>query len=187
MQGDFDEWYQEVRPPMAAALAAWCGDASLAADSIDEAFVRAVERWDRVRAMPSPAGWVWRTATNVVRRRERRRSLERAVLRRHAASEPTASTGPDGSDVDLRRALALLTERQRTAVVLHHVADLPYAEVAEAMGIAEGTVGATLHQARQALAGHLIDVPLPSDPPSPGCAVADATPTGTAPIDGALP
>lgn len=125
MVEDFDDWYQEVRPSMAAALAAWCGDASLAADALDEAFVRAVERWDRVRATPSPAGWVWRTATNVVRRRRRRARIEQRLLQRHAAGQIEAASGPDGVDVDLHRALALLTDRQRTAVVLHHVADMP--------------------------------------------------------------
>lgn len=180
---DFDGWYEELRPSMAVALAAWCGDASVAADALDEAFVRAVERWERVRTMPSPAGWVWRTATNVVRRRQRRHRMEHHLLRRRAAGESETVAGPDGTDLDLRRALALLTDRQRTAIVLHHVADLAYDDVAEAMGIAVGTVGATLHQARQALARHLAETPNEVAPRSsarhPG--------TDPAPIDGALP
>lgn len=180
---DFDDWYEELRPSMAVALAAWCGDASVAADALDEAFVRAVERWEGVRAMPSPAGWVWHTATNVIRRRQRRHGLERALLRRRAAGEPETVAGPDGTDLDLCRALALLTDRQRTAIVLHHVADLAYEDVAEAMGIAVGTVGATLHQARQALARHLADTTSEIGPRSP----ARRRGTDPAPIDGALP
>jgi RNA polymerase sigma-70 factor, ECF subfamily len=152
---DFDGWYADVRPAMSAALVAWCGDPSVAAEALDEAFVRAIERWDRVRAMDAPAGWLWRTATNVARRRMRRQGLEGRAFRRHSSGRAEDAAGPTGDDVDLRRALMTLTERQRTAVVLHYIADLSVREVGLLMGIAEGTVGATLHQARSLLAAQL--------------------------------
>jgi len=47
--------------------------------------------------------------------------------------------------------LARLTPRQRLAVVLRHLVDLSTADVAAAMGCAEGTVKSTLHAAMQAL------------------------------------
>ena len=162
MVEDFDAWYGELRPPMLAALAAWCGDAGVADEALDEAFVRAYERWDRVRTSPSPAGWVWRTATNVVRRHHRRRSLEERILRRTDRRPEHSQPSRTDDDLDLRAALLHLTERQRTAIVLHHIADLPHAEVAEAMGVATGTVAATLHQARARLAAELT---LPADEP----------------------
>jgi RNA polymerase sigma-70 factor (ECF subfamily) len=167
MIDDFDHWYAEMRPSMSAALVAWCGDPSIAADALDEAFARAIERWDRVRAMDQPAGWVWHTASNVARRRMRRHWLERRALRRHASGRRDETAGPTGDDVDLRRALLTLTERQRTAVVLHYIADLPQREVGAAMGITEGTVGATLHQARSLLAARLA-LSEASDEPRPG-------------------
>lgn len=179
MEEDFDAWYAELRPRLASALAAWCGDPEVASDAVDEAFVRAIERWDRVGQLDVPAGWVWRTATNVVRRRARRTSLERRSVDRATAGRPTeagaaAGRGPALTDVDLRDALLQLTDRQRTAVVLHHIVDLPVAHVATAMGVATGTVSATLHQARCRLADLLADAPL--------------TPTTTAPrADGAIP
>ena len=152
---DFDGWYAELRPSMGRALVAWCGDPSVAADALDEAFVRAIERWDRVRTMDTPAGWLWRTATNLARRRMRRQGLEGRALRRQSSGRAEDEAGPTGDDVDLRRALLTLTERQRTAVVLHYIADRPVREIALLMGIAEGTVGATLHQARSLLAAQL--------------------------------
>jgi RNA polymerase sigma-70 factor, ECF subfamily len=162
MVDDFDEWYGGLRPTVLAALGAWCGDPGIAADAVDEAFVRALERWERVRVLDAPAGWVWSTATNVVRRRARRAGLERRSLRRHAAGRADALAGPTGDDVDLRRALLQLTERQRTAVVLRHVVDLPQREVAAWMGVEPGTVAATVHQARARLAAllALIDEPV---------------------------
>jgi hypothetical protein len=118
MVDDFDAWYAEARASLAPALAAWCGDAALAVDAIDEAFVRAIERWDRVRALSAPHGWVWQTAMNVVRRRQRRRRMEERLVRRRSAGQDLAVAGPTGVDVDLDRALRCLSERQRTAVVL---------------------------------------------------------------------
>ncbi len=162
MTEDFDTWYADLRPAMGVALAAWCGDASVAADALDESFARAIERWDRVRRLDSPAGWVWRTATNIVRRRERRHAMEARLLRRQSSPDAGAPDRVE-DDLDLRQALRALTERQRTAVVLYYVADLPVAEVALAMGVADGTVTATLHQARQRLNDAL--VPAPSGAP----------------------
>ena len=49
--------------------------------------------------------------------------------------------------LSVRDAIATLPARQREAVVLRYLADLPLADVAEAMGCAVGTVKATLHQA----------------------------------------
>ena len=155
MVDDFDAWYVDARASLDPALTAWCGDAGLASDALDEAFVRAVERWERVRKLTSPSGWVWRTATNVVRRRARRQQLEQRVLRRRSVGEQVDVAGPCGDDVDLRRALLRLTERQRTAVVLFYIADLPTKEIGDVMDIAVGTVAATLHQARHRLAQQL--------------------------------
>jgi len=103
MVDDFDEWYSSVRAEMAPALAAWCGDSALAADALDEAFTRAFERWNRVRRLDSPAGWVWRTSTNVVKRRSRRAAQEGRLLARHVANRPRIDVGID-DDLDLRRA-----------------------------------------------------------------------------------
>jgi RNA polymerase sigma-70 factor (ECF subfamily) len=183
MVDDFDAWYAELRPPMLAALGAWCGDLAAADDALDEAFTRAYERWDRVARSASPAGWVWRTATNVVRRQHRRRAVEERLLRRTDRRHDATRTAepPHGcvaDDLDLRAALLRLTPRQRTAVVLHHIADLPHAEVAAAMGIATGTVAATLHQARARLAAEL--APRPERP-------APASSPLPRPIDGATP
>lgn len=180
MEADFESWYVVARPRLHPALAVWCGDADAASDALDEAFTRALERWERVSAMASPDGWVWRTAANHVRRTVRRRHRELDVL----AAEPrtlsaTGTAAP--SDPDLRRAILDLSPRQRTAVVLHYLADLPTAEVAEVMEVAAGTVHATLHQARARLADAL-GQPVPVRPGSPaevvGAVEAPAPETG---------
>jgi RNA polymerase sigma-70 factor (ECF subfamily) len=160
---DFDEWYAAVRPRMIAALSGWCGDAGIASEAIDEAFVRAVEHWTKVSTSPSPEGWVWRTATNVVRRRMRRQQMEQRLLRRN--TQHREHDGPAPRDEDLIEALQELTERQRTVVVLHYIADKPIAEIATMLHIASGTVTATLHQARTRLAERLAPAHEPDPEP----------------------
>ena len=46
---------------MFASMTVLSGQRDLAADATDEAFSRALERWDRVGCMESPAGWTYRT------------------------------------------------------------------------------------------------------------------------------
>jgi RNA polymerase sigma-70 factor (ECF subfamily) len=81
----FEEWYQREHPRLLSSLTAISGDAWVASEATDEAFVRAYERWAAVRTMASPVGWTYRTGLNVARRRFRRRQLEERLLRRHAA------------------------------------------------------------------------------------------------------
>ena len=72
--------------------------------------------------------------------------------------EPHAANGHPERDAELRVALARLPERQRTAVFLRYYADLDYAAIGEALGIADGTVAATLNAAHAALRTRLQEV-----------------------------
>lgn len=155
----FERWYRAEHPRLLAALALVAGDVDLAREAVDEALARALERWERVGTMDSPGGWVYTVAVHELRRRQRRRAVERRLLgtqRRSAATAP-----PAGEAWDAVRQLPL---RQRTAVVLRYVADLPEAEIAAAMGVTRSTISSTLTHARRALAASLSDPPLPEVP-----------------------
>ena len=52
-------------------------------------------------------------------------------------------------------ALRRLPEAQREAVALHHLADLPVVEIADLLGVPEGTVKSRLMRGREALAALL--------------------------------
>jgi RNA polymerase sigma-70 factor (ECF subfamily) len=146
---DFEVWYQREHPVLLRALWAMSGDLDLAADAVDEAFSRALERWDRVSAMESPGGWVHTTAVNAYRRSLRRRALEdRLLRRRRPPMEPVARD----LDLALWTAVADLPRRQREVIVLRYVTDLPVAAIADALGITEGGASASLAKARRRLA-----------------------------------
>jgi RNA polymerase sigma-70 factor, ECF subfamily len=95
--------------------------------------------------MARPVGWVMTVAVNVERSRHKRDEQIRAATAR--AAEPKREQGEPESAFDLERALAQLTDRQRTAVILRFYAQLNTKETATAMRCAEGTVKATLHAA----------------------------------------
>ena len=150
---EFDRWYAETHSTVLVAVSLAClGDFEAAEDATNDAFVKALERWDSVSQMDSPIGWVTRVAINRARRNARRRTrriellsaqrLETAVLDRY-------------HDVDLWSSLRKLTARQREAIVLRYVADLSQAGVAAELGVATGTASATLSQARELLRTHL--------------------------------
>jgi RNA polymerase sigma factor (sigma-70 family) len=73
-------------------------------------------------------------------------------LRVHQELVDAPDGGADGDlDVDLVRALAKLTTRQRTAITLHYYLGLPLADIAAVMGCSVGTVKSTLSDGRARL------------------------------------
>lgn len=151
---DFGVWYELEAPEVARTLGLALGDRALAEEATAEAFARAFSRWEQVRVMASPVGWVYQVALNEARRGFRRRRLEERAARRRGADRGVVP-GPDEPADAVRDALAALPARARAAVALRYFADLPEAEVAALMGVARGTVAATLHQARRQLAAAL--------------------------------
>lgn len=109
------------------------GVRSEAEDVAQESLARAFVRWRTVRGHAE--AWVVRVAGNqaidVWRRRRRVTDTE---------APEVATPGPDVQRVDLHRALAGLSKRQREVVVLRYVADLPEAEVARVIGCSAGSV-----------------------------------------------
>jgi len=146
-QPDFESWYRYEQPRLARGLWAVCGDSDVAADAVDEAFSRALARWDRVSSMDSPTGWVRSVALNHVRRTMRRRDLERRLLRREHVVPPAE---PE-VDPELWQAVAGLPARQREVVALRYVGDLSEADIAGCLGLSEGAVSASLTKARRRL------------------------------------
>src|SRR5262245_59672259 len=70
---EFGELYAAHFQRLAVQLYAYLGDAEEAQDLTQEAFCRALDRWERIRAYEDPSAWVrrvaWNLATSVLRRR----------------------------------------------------------------------------------------------------------------------
>lgn len=113
-----------------------------------------------VRALPSFDGrskfstWAYRIATNAALD-EVRRIQRRPIPTEKESVIDTPSgdhTGAVDAQMDVAAALALLPEEYRTAIVLRHVADLDYEEIAAIQGVPVGTVRSRLARGRAQLA-----------------------------------
>jgi RNA polymerase sigma-70 factor (sigma-E family) len=113
---------------------ALCGDWHTADDLVQTTFIKLYPRWKRVRGGAVDA-YVRRILVNTYLTHLRKNRRETVVADVPDRPAPVAET-PD----DLADALRRLPPQQRAVVVLRHLEDLPIAEVAELLGIAEGTV-----------------------------------------------
>ena len=125
-----------------------CGDAHLAEDLVQGALAKLASRWERLRH-ENPDAYVrrilYRDAVSSWRR-TRRESL--SSLPDLPAGVPERDRAPEtASRVDLQRALAHLTAKQRAVVVLRFFEDRSEADTAEVLGVSVGTVKSQTHAA----------------------------------------
>lgn len=127
------------------------GDVGRAEEATNDAFVKAYERWARVRHMDAPTSWVTKVAINGAKR-------SFSLRRRHMplSNEDVAVHDADLEiDPHLWAAVDRLPLRQREAIVLRYIDDFTQPQVAESLNIATGTAAATLNQARSNLRAEL--------------------------------
>jgi RNA polymerase sigma-70 factor (ECF subfamily) len=113
-----------------------------------------------VRALPSFDGrskfstWVYRIATNAALDEVRRIGRRPIPTEKESVYDsPTIDqTSAVDAQMDVSGALAQLPEEYRTAIVLRHVADLDYEEIAAIQGVPIGTVRSRLARGRAQLA-----------------------------------
>lgn len=146
---DFDAFFDKEYTPLLRLMFGMTGNLVEAEELAQEAMTRALERWDRVSNMSSPAGYVYRTAVNLNRSRLRR--LARP-LRWSRESERSSDAEPEviGSLVS---ALAALPRGQREAVLLVEWLGLDAREAGQILGISPSSVRSRVHRAKTSLAG----------------------------------
>jgi RNA polymerase sigma factor (sigma-70 family) len=133
------------------------GETEAARDAVQEGFAKAIRSGRSYRGRGSLDAWIARCVIN---------AAHDIVRRRRAAGSDALGEidgGEEGppieSDVGIvRAAVAQLPRRQRDALFLRFYLDFDYASIADTLGIDVGTVSATLHAARAALAEHLQEV-----------------------------
>jgi RNA polymerase sigma-70 factor (sigma-E family) len=145
VEQEFTRWARARQQPLLRTAVLLCGDHHRAEDLVQDALTKVALRWSRLRdGHPEAYARQVMVRTNISWWRRQRREV---VLEVHdAASRP----GPAG-EVDRRllldRALARLSPRQRTTVVLRFYEDLSERETAEVMGVGLGTVKSQTHVA----------------------------------------
>jgi RNA polymerase sigma factor (sigma-70 family) len=132
-------------------------EADRADDAVQECLVRA---WRDIRGLRDPDrwdAWLYRLLVNACNdeaRRRRSRSREITLLAFDRAAPGDAIRDLADRD-ELERAFRRLPVEQRAVLVMHHYLGLPTREIAETLGIAEGTARSRLHYATVAMRAHL--------------------------------
>jgi RNA polymerase sigma-70 factor (ECF subfamily) len=145
---EYEAAYKRLHPPLYRYLLRLTGDRDLAEDLAQEAFVRLLEH-DLPAAEIRP--WIFAVATNLVRDAARTRQRRRRLLEKRG--ERPGGTAPPDEWVEraerieaVRSALATLSERDREMLLLREEG-FKYAEIAEVIGVAPGSVGTLVARA----------------------------------------
>lgn len=113
------------------------GNNEQAEEAVQDAFVTVYRRWDDLQ---NPGGFARTAVVNRCRDLLRRGSNERRVLRLVRRAEPA------GDDDYLFDVLRTLDAERRSMIVLRFYAGMTVPEIAETLGIAEGTVKSGIHR-----------------------------------------
>ena len=179
------------------------GSPDQAEDLVQETFLRAFRSWEQYTPGTRAKSWLFTICRNVFLRQRERSARHDAIVEESVAREGTGTAAgsvinplwvdlkdrdPEGeffaSIVDERilDAIERLPEEYRTAVLLSDVEGLPYAEIAETMGVPVGTVKSRLFRGRRQLQKDLYEyavsmgyIPAGGAPAVPG-AVGPSTP-----------
>jgi RNA polymerase sigma-70 factor (ECF subfamily) len=146
----FDRFFTDTCQFVVGLVAVTTGDAAAAEDAVQEAYLRAHQRWGSLAAMDRPDLWVAKVATRlaVSSWRRRRRETELTV-------EVPAEVTDSFNRIWLKWGLEALSPKQRLVVILHHIHGLPIGEVAAAAGSSTETVRTHLKRARVRLRARL--------------------------------
>jgi RNA polymerase sigma-70 factor (ECF subfamily) len=130
------------------------GSAADADDAVQEALIRAWRALPRFRAEASFATWIYRICLNAIHDQRARSARGGGVPLTDVVepADPRDALVEAELSGDLQQALAALDETYRTAVILYDVLGRSYGEVAEALGVPEGTVKSRIFRGRTELA-----------------------------------
>jgi RNA polymerase sigma-70 factor (ECF subfamily) len=147
----FEEFFAAEWARLFRALLLLTGSKQEAEDITQGAFLKLLERWDRLDHGPDLQGYLFRTAMNSYRSLYRRSRLaaKRALAPGRAEADPFEQVAEREGAV---RLLLGLTPRQRAALVLTGIEGFDYRQAGALLGVRESTVRALVSQARARLA-----------------------------------
>jgi RNA polymerase sigma-70 factor (ECF subfamily) len=148
----FEEFYRAELPGVVALARGLCPP-GMAEDVAQEAMLAAYRRWSALDDHPNPTAWVRRTCANLAVSSFRRRLVEVRAVARFGQRSPLPPLDEDAEEfwALVRR----LPKRQAQAAALRYVFDLDILDIAETLGVSEGSVKVHLSRARRRLAAEL--------------------------------
>jgi RNA polymerase sigma-70 factor (ECF subfamily) len=163
----FEELVRRHEKKVFRLLLRMMGNREEAEDVAQETFLSLHRHGHRFRGEARFSTFIYRVASNAALNRRRTLGRNRARIQklavRQAAGDDLPQTPRDPEDATggielsaaVRTALEALKPSLRLPVLLYDIEGLAYGEIAEVLGVAEGTVKSRIHRARQALRVHL--------------------------------
>ena len=142
---EIEALYRSRFPHFVQVAMAIVDDRQVALEAVQDAFAGAVRSRRTFRGEGPLEAWIWRAVVNASYNARRTPEPAEAAARNDANGYALHEEG------SLWPHIALLPQRQRTALFLRYYADLDYRSIAEALGIEVGTVSATLSAAQTSL------------------------------------
>jgi RNA polymerase sigma-70 factor, ECF subfamily len=145
------------------------GDRDPAEDLVQETFLRAYRNWESYTPGTQIRSWLFTICRNVFLRREQRSKRHGEIVAEVADEDPARISreatvyisardhDPEGAfwsqvvDDEILDAIQELPPEFREALILADLEELPYAEIAEVLGVAHGTVKSRVFRARRIL------------------------------------
>lgn len=161
-QGDpeaFEMLYRENAGRIHALCLRMSGDAASAAELTQDVFVHAWKKLGQFRGDAQFSTWLRRLAVNLVLnalKSDRRRNSWLNTTDDVEAFDRGASMPSVETRLELEAAVAALPRGARTVFVMHDIEGFRHKDIADALGVAEGTVKAQLHRARRLLREGLV-------------------------------
>lgn len=154
--GAFEELYRTHAPRLFGLACRFVGRAE-AEDLLQDIFLAAHKKLALYKGEAALGTWLFRLATNLCLDHLRSRGARFGQVTDSLDDEPDSPAATSGpvvgvvDRVDLERALAALPAGCRTVFVLHDVEGCEHREIAELLGISDGTSKSQLHKARMRL------------------------------------
>ena len=159
----FEELVRRHEKKVFRLLLRMMGNREEAEDVSQETFLSLHRHGHRFRGDARFSTFVYRVASNAALNRRRTLGRNRARIQKlavrqaagddlpYSPRDPEDATGGVEVSTQVRLALESLKPALRLPVLLYDIEGLPYGEIAEVLGVAEGTVKSRIHRARQAL------------------------------------
>lgn len=151
---DFERTVNEVYPALVRSAHVLCWAAQDVDDVVQETMLQALRGYASFQGRSSPLTWCYTILTRVAAAaNQRRRRVPAGYAREHADGFPPVDAAliEDETSRLIVDAIRALPDRQREVLTLHFLQDLSYEEIANALGIAIGTIKATIHAAKSSL------------------------------------
>lgn len=136
------------------------GDADRGDEITQDAFVRA---WDKLHTLSSGGkfrAWMMKLAYNQFLQERRKAARNRRLLDAYAADPVVMKTSMDGPEdsgtSDLPRMLAILSEGERSALILNYAYGMSHGEISEITGMPLGTVKSHVTRGRNKIRDHFL-------------------------------